>query len=145
MKAKKGFTLIELTVALAIILAVTGGVLMRFRQNEHRVLNNASRTLQADLRYVQRRAMIEGRRYGVVLERYRYRVVSLTGGTRTIRIVNFPDGVWLRSTTHTQLEYLPRGTITSGSTIWLTTGTYSQRLTSIPSSGRIRIYDIINT
>ena len=63
-----GFTLLELIIALAIIMIAGSGIFLAFRQSNRRALQNASLQLQADLRYIQRRARIEGRNFTIVFE-----------------------------------------------------------------------------
>ena len=136
----------ELIIALAIVMIATSGVFLAFRQSDRRALHNASLQLQADLRYAQRRAMIEGRRVGVIFEPAlnRYRVVS-TRPTVTLRTVYFENGVRLRYNSFPQLYFTPRGTSSSGFTIWLYNAGSWQRLTATVASGRIRIFDITNS
>ena len=145
-KRRSGFTLLELIIALALIVIVSSGVFLAFRQSDRRALHNASLMLQADLRYAQRRAMIEGRRVGVIFEPglNRYRVVS-TNPTTTLRTVYFHSGVRLRYNSFPQLHFTTRGTSSSGFTIWLYNGGYWQRLTATVAGGRIRVFDITNS
>lgn len=141
--ANKGLTLLELVIALGLITIVSGGVLMASRGTDRRHLENASLQLQADLRYAQRRAITEGRRYGVVFEpaQNRYHVI-LDRPVQTIRTVNLPGGVSILETTAPRIVFLPRGTVTEGFTIILQNGRYTQRLTGTVSGGRVRIFDI---
>jgi len=143
MKATHGVTLFELVIALGLLAIVSTGVFMSFRGNERRDLQNASLILQADLRYAQRRAITEGRRYGIIFEvqNNRYHVV-LNRPRETIRTVYFQNGVTLHETSHHSLMFLPRGTASRGFRITLHNGPYSQQLTATVSGGRIRIFDI---
>ena len=146
----RGFTLIELVIALSIIMLVSAGVSigLRNRNTDRRALQNASLTLQADLRYAQRRAIMEGRRFGVLFEpaRNRYHIVArypVSRPERIVRTVYFENGVRLQSTTGTHLMFLPRGTSSGGFTILLSNGSYWQRTTATVSGGRIRVFDIM--
>ena len=146
MKATAGaFTLIELVIALGIIMLVSGGVFLSLRNTSHRALQNASLELQADLRYAQRRAIMEGRRFGVQFEptQNRYHIIEQNGRFfHVIRTVYFENGVRLRHTTGNRLVFLPRGTSSGGFSINLSNGRYWQRLTATVSGGRIQIHDI---
>lgn len=147
-KNSGGFTIIELIIALAVIIIVTGAVFLAFRQPERRALEHASRQLQADIRYARRRAVIGGRPFAVFFEPAegiggRYRVMALYP-VEEIRAVYFTDGVRLRYSTSPQLVFHPRGTPTGGFSINLSSryGCYWQRLTSTVSGGRIEIFAI---
>ena len=143
-KVKGGFTLLELIIALAIIVIATSGVFLAFRQPERRALENASRQLQADIRYIQRRAIAEGRQFAIFLEpgENGYRITYYNPRVE-IRAVNFQNNVRLHyPSTPDRLGFLPRGTPSRSRTIELRTTRYSQRLTIVVSGGRVYIRDI---
>jgi len=69
MKNQSGLTLLEVTIALAIILVVISGMLIGNRSSsEYSSLRSAAILLQADMRYAQRRAITEGRRVGIAFD-----------------------------------------------------------------------------
>ena len=150
-KTRSGFTLLELIIALAVIMIVTGGVFLALRQPERRHLQNASLQLQADIRYVQRRSIAEGRRFGIRLDRgaNNYQVATFCYNNNVdevIRVVNFQNGVRLEYPPRGHnLIFLPRGTISgAGGPVSprLHTTRYFQRITIVPSGGRAEIQDI---
>jgi len=142
-KAEKGFTLLEVVIALAIITIISGGIFLVVRQSPRRALHNASLQLQADMRYAQRRAIMEGRRFGIEFNtaRNRYRIMA-TNPTEEIRVVYFEGRINLWYTTRTRLDFLPRGTASSGFRIRISNGRYEQQLTATVSGGRIEIFEI---
>jgi len=128
---------------MAILTILAGGTLIGLRPMGNRTLHNASLQLQADMRYVQRRAVIEGRSFGIVFniaDNY-YRIIQ-TLPERTIDTIFLPDGVRLVETSATRLMFLPRGTPSAGFRVILGRGSDTQRLTATVSGGRIRIFDI---
>ena len=143
MKRNRGFTLFELTIVLGLLTILATGLFLSTRSNYQRDLHNASLLLQADFRYAQRRAMIEGRRYGVFfnITQNRY-YIALDTPREVIRTVYLQNGVHLRETSGPRLLFLPRGTASSGFRVTLNNGPYSQQLTATVSGGRIRIFDI---
>ena len=145
-KSTSGISLLELLIVLAIFAIIGSGLVISLRQADRRALNNASLQLQADLRYAQRLAIIEGRRHGIVfeVENNRYRIIA-TAPERTIRTVYLQNGVRLVETSGDRLVFLPRGTVSGGFRINLGIGPYYQRLTATVSGGRIRIFDISTT
>jgi len=142
----KGFTLLELIIVTAVILALSGGVMMHFRGANRRYLQNSSLTLQADLRYAQRRAMMEGRRVGIQFEprHNRYHIITLNPAT-ILRTVYLENGVELYSTTGSRLMFLPRGTASAGFRIIKHNYPYWQHITATVSGGRIHVFNITRT
>ena len=139
----KGITLLELSVVLAVLLIVSGGVMIGFRQADRRALHHASLQLQADLRYTQRRAIMEGRPFGIVFDvtNNQYRIVS-ERPARTLRTEAIPNGVLLSETSAPRLMFHPRGTPTAGFRITLAYKGNTQRITASVAGGRIRVFDI---
>jgi len=148
MKRRKGFTLLELVIALMIISIISGGLFLTFRQSPRQHLENASLQLQADIRYAQRRAIIEGRRVDVFISvignYYRVRLLDGPSGIEIIRTVHTQNGVHIMQSNVERIIYYPRGTPSgvSPGTIELRNGRYRQHLTILPSGGRVRIGDI---
>ena len=157
-KTRNGLTLLELIIALSIIMAVTGGLFIAFRQPERQHLENAALQLQADIRYAQRRAIAEGRRFRVEFTRStnRYRIMALRPDEE-LRVVYFQNGVRLDFPISHHLEFLPtRGTPGDSSlnvparyrpeggsvTIRLETRRYFQEISIVPSGGRADIKPI---
>jgi Tfp pilus assembly protein FimT len=147
MKATSGVTLLELTVAMAVLMAVVGVIFVGTRgdNSDYRALQNAALTLQADLRYAQRRAVTEGRRVGIQLDpaNNRYRIITTQPLLQTLRYVYLD--VEILSTNHldNRILYLPRGTANPG-TLLLRNGRHTQRITTTLSGGQVRIHDIIS-
>ena len=145
-KLCSGFTLLELIIALAIIMIASGAIFLALRPSQKRDLQNASLQLQADLRYVQRRARIEGRRYGIQFERRynRYRIRSYIP-PRALRVVYLENGVDLNHTSADIIWFTPRGTPSQGFGINLYKSGYWQRITVSVAGGRTRVWEISET
>ena len=142
MKAHRGLTLIELAVVLAVISLITAGAVLSFRLVDRRVLENASLTLQADLRYAQRMAIIEGRNFGLFFHQDSYTISELEPNKIDIKTVMLPDGVLFQVLMIPRVYFLPRGTISTGFSVTLEKGRFFQEITGLPSSGRIDIKNI---
>ena len=143
MKQNRGFTIIELLVALALVTIVSSGIFMVFRQTPQQVTLNAALQLQADLRYAQRRAIIEGRRVAVEFDiaAQMYRIV-IVNTSEEIRRVYLHNSIRISHNIRGyRIEYLPRGTVsgTGSSTISLTIGLHTEQLTITPATGRVAI------
>ena len=147
---RRGVTLLEVAVVLAIFTVMGGAVMLGLQQTGRRTLYQASLQLQADMRYVQRRAAVAGRAYGILFElaHNQYRIVyfmgtpSLTAGTRYVRTVALPAGVHLEFVTQQRLWYHPRGTPSSGFRVILRQGNHVQHTTVSVSGGRAYIWPI---
>jgi hypothetical protein len=116
---------------------------MSYHAYERKALGDASLALQADLRYAQRMAMIEGRTWGVAFDagKNQYKVYC-AGVLAPEKTVGFTGGVRLEYVSFPDMVYLPRGTGTHGMTIKLSNGKYRQDITATVSGGRIEIKDI---
>jgi prepilin-type N-terminal cleavage/methylation domain-containing protein len=141
-----GFTLIELAVALAVMAILTGIAFGSFGWMDRKILNDTSQQLASDIRYTQRMAMIEGLRWGITIDEknnaylvMRQRPIK----AETKKTVRLSHGVRFRRVNRPSFEYLPRGTITGGFTIWLSKGKYWQRITAVPSAGRIEVKPVV--
>ena len=142
---KAGFTLVELVIAIGIMAFAGGALFAGSRGIQRRTLNNASLALQADIRRVQRMALIEGRRWRIQFYKdfNRYSIHSVPRSlAEHIYTVYLPRGVEIDFLTHHHLDYLPRGTVSSGFSIHLRSRQYVQRLTATVSAGRIAIFEI---
>lgn len=138
-----GVSLLELTVVMAVMMLVLGIALFGARAGDraHQNLNEASRVLQADIRYAQRLAIIEGERIRLIFaERERRYTLVRPSTQEVIRSVDLPQGVSVVGFVNV-LEYLPRGTVNVGMTITLRNERFSQSITITPVTGRAHIYD----
>jgi Tfp pilus assembly protein FimT len=139
-----GLTLLELAVALAVAAAVTVAALGTMRAVDRRTLDGASRMLASDLRYAQRMAIIEGRRWYVQFDvTYGRYLVRHQNPVTTVKMVELPPGVVIQNVTANQLTYLPRGTPSTGLGVWLSKGRFWQRTTVVPSGGRAQVKEMV--
>jgi len=147
---KRGFTLLELVIVLGVITIVMGGIIVATRSNDNRDLYNALVVLQSDLRYIQRRSMMEGRPHDILFERQynRYHIRIVGGGignpSSTIRTVYLPNGVTVLTITplgvNDRLAFTARGTSSHGFTVTLTNGRYLQDIRGNVGAGGTIIY-----
>ena len=146
MTKRQGFTLIELIVVLGIIAVLGGTVMGTARGMQRRTLQTASLTLQVDLRYAQRMALVEGRRWRVQFDQLnnRYTIRAMSGPPAETRTVYLPQGVeiYFLNAPNARVEYLPRGTISSAFSVILRKGPYIQTSTATVGAGRIAVRDI---
>jgi len=130
------------------LISIVGGIaLVTTSRSIHRYnLQNASLTLQADLRQMQRLALVEGRAYHITFDAVgNFYVINLmdseVAGMGTT--VFLPNGVTIHTppTTSdgTTIHYTERGTPGRGFTIVLRSGRYQQQLTRTVSGGRIEV------
>ena len=150
MKQIRGFTLLELAIVLAVISIVGGGLFLVFRQSPRRDIENAALQLQADIRYIQRQAIAEGRRYRIELNRgtNSYRILAVSPYAADIELwsANLKNNVRFsivnsRNTADSifNISFLPRGTVAGATTVTLINDYYELQLTVNVGNGRVDI------
>lgn len=146
-----GFTLIELVIVIGIIAIAGASTAAASRGIQRRTLQNASLAIQADMRRAQRMALMEGRRWRVQFEeRYnRYSIGPIPRDPNRLYIMYLPRGVYFEYLPRSSVDYLPRGTLGgtgfgtgTGFTMDLRSGRYMQRMTILPVTGRVTVFDI---
>jgi len=154
MKRNRGLTLIESVIALAVILIVSSGVFFGLSPTSraYRALDRTSRELRSNLQYVQRKAIMEGTRYGIEFDTRNNSYVVIKARTpftatqfnRDDNIIHFADGVSFVSTSRShRIIYTARGTVDGGTTITLASGPFRQEVRILVTSGRVNVRDII--
>ena len=145
---KEGLTLIELVVVLFIITIAAGGLMLGNRRGnmDYRNLRYAAYMIQTDLRYAQRRAIMEGRTFEVLFNRGlgNYSIIQRTPIV-ILRTVYLRKGVEIMGFTHIGepvLGFHPRGTPMRATTLTLASGIYTVNITVTPSGGRVKVYPI---
>ncbi|MCL1878348.1 MAG: GspH/FimT family pseudopilin [Defluviitaleaceae bacterium] len=144
MKSRAGITLLELTIVLAVFAIVAGAVLVgvNTRASDYRALQNAAVRLQADLRYAQRRAVMEGQRIGIHFDTVNNRYNIILSETREIiRTVYMDVNLFSVNYPSNTISFLPRGTAIPG-TIALRSGNLHLPITTTLSGGQVRIHNI---
>lgn len=146
----KGVTLIELIIVLSVGFILLQGCLLSLSSLDRRRLQQASVELQGDLRYAQRRAIMEGVRYKVAFDRTSdsYDVIRMEKGTNrgeTIKAVTLPDGITIYRVNISYVEYNPRGTDNRAFTVVLKKGAYMAEMTGNVGAGRVSIKSISKT
>lgn len=142
-----GFSVIELVIVLAVVMII-GVIIIPYGSAERRYIRNAAVTMQADIRYAQRMAITEGKRYQVKFNELlnKYTVQYEIAGTihyKVTKEVFLQDGVSIKSVNTDFVEYGPKGTNNKAFTLVLQNDTYSISLTANIGAGRIAIKDMV--
>ncbi|MCL2016064.1 MAG: type II secretion system GspH family protein [Defluviitaleaceae bacterium] len=143
---QKGFTLIELVVVLGILATLSGTILFTANGLQRRNIENAAIALQADLRHAQRMAVIEGRRWHVLLNTVDNSYsVGPVNDRNSHYIVHLPNGLELSHTGGADLIFQPRGSFGQGRTINLHGSNFFGGVAVVGATGRSRLLEIERT
>ena len=141
MKQESGRTVLELLLALALVISVAAAVIPGFASQDRRRLVQAARTLQSDLRYAQRMALIKATQTSVLF-RQREGAYILRGLGANGREVQLPRDVSIydvSSPTASQVIYTATGSTASPCTIVLMTDRYRLDVTVNLGAGRAEV------
>jgi len=147
---RSGFTLVELIIVLGVIAIMWFAASLSTDSLRRYTLNNASLALQADIRYAQQMAVMEGRLWrvdfdsvnnGYTIRRMPNNILDTADYRREVIL---PKGVTIdfNGRQGLFLHYTPRGTVYNAGTISLRSGSLIQTSTVVPSAGRVRIFEI---
>lgn len=140
----KGFTLIELVVSFSITVIMLGIVTVSFISLERHSLIKSAYILRTNLRYCQKNAMEEKRKYeislNVIENLYYIKRADDSGLLRTISQVKLMPGVKFQTNaTDKSIDFTPQGTTGDACTITLSTNHYYLDMTINVGCGRVYI------
>jgi type II secretory pathway pseudopilin PulG len=141
----KGITIIELIIALTLVMILSSAVFISLRQTQRRTLENATLQVQADLRYAQRRATMEGRTFGITFtSRNSYRIFFADPVRRDVSADIFlPSGASFDFNLPQSITFTPRGTAGNTFTIRIRTGSQLlQRITVTVGGARVYAHPV---
>lgn len=144
--SKRGFTMIEVVIALGIMVAFLCMTTVSMRSLERQRLVSAYRQLRVHLRMCQRLAIAEKRKHEIffdVAAKYIY-IIQYAGDDDKIvghKKFTLPEGVEIKKVSTSSnipiISYTTAGTITTGSTVSLQTNNYTLEFTVNVASGRV--------
>ena len=145
MNKRKGFTLVELIITLAVFAILLGAVFITVsrKDSSRRSIDAASDQILADIRYARQRAISEGRNVAIKFYWRNNFYVIQHSPSEPIRTVYLPDGINIcRSTGITTITYTPRGTPSRGDSIFIASEHYRARITVAVAGGRVELVSI---
>ncbi len=147
--SKKGFTLIEIVLALAVIAALGLMIAPAFSKNEQRALEKFALELRADFRYAAKMSVINGRSYSIrfYLEENYYTITSVTPHNRKEELVKRvqPNSIFFKSILLngglSTVTYSISGTLSSGAgKVTFGDKEHTMILSVLPVTGRVAVY-----
>lgn len=141
---KNGFTLIEFVISFGIAIIILGVSAVSFVSAERQKIIQSANVLQKNLRYCQKNAMDEKRKYDLLIDKtrnlYYIRRIDDYGLLRKISQVNLPSGINISTNAKgNSIAYTLQGTSSNACTIILRGRKYFLEMTVNVGSGRIKI------
>ena len=140
MNKRKGITLAELIVTLGVLTVILGVVffVVSRRDGSHREILATADQLMSDIRYARQRAIMEGEIIQIVFQGSNGRyIIRYFSGLTVIREGYLPDSVWFVHNRDRFYHFRPRGTPSSGFSIYLRSAQHELTLSVVGSGGRV--------
>lgn len=147
---EKGITLIEIVFVLLIFSIISLLILPKIHLVERYQLKSQAQTLAADLRNAQKLAISKNSSYYFTMmindNGYNIRKDSMSLGIE--KRVYLPKNIKFGEGSKDTIKYTPKGTLGGANgppagTIILTSKNYEVKITVIPATGKVKVYDLI--
>ncbi len=146
MKMRSGFTMAELVIILAVFGMIGSITLISFSDVSKRRLEAQTSKIASDIRQTARKAVIEGKKYRITFDptgnRYTLKLINEMGTLNIIKTYPLPKGHSFTINT-LNIDYSPRGTVSTGATLTMENDKYMQEVTIVPVTGRVNIKSAI--
>lgn len=146
MRRKNGFTVIELIIVISII-SILGCILVpSFHLLEKATLKKAAIELRMNILYTQRRAIKDNKRYW--LRFYNLQnvyTISSSAFSPPHKKIQLSSDIKMEEivfSTPKEIKYTIKGTTGSGGHLYLKSKNHRVKLTVMPGTGRVKIYEI---
>lgn len=141
---KNGFTLIEMTIALALSVIMFNIVAISFVSVERFRIIQCAQVLRTNLRYCQKNAIEEKRKYDIVIDTYNslyyIRRGDDSGLLRKISQINLAKGITIQTnSSDNSISYTPQGTSGDACTITFRGKYYFLEMTVNVGCGRVKL------
>ena len=141
MKLKKGFTLIEYIVVIAIIGILSATVVAASSNFVPSLkLNGSAKNLQSHLRQAQEEAITQQKQYVIRFDLAssppKYQLIKIDGGETIVRTINLPQNITVSLSsdiTDNQIAFSPDGGPSSSGDITITAGEKTKVITISPA------------
>ena len=145
-----GFALLEIVLAMSISVVVLSVGILSITSLERLKLYYSAHVLQTNLRYCQKNAMDEHRKYALTFghDQFFYYYISRAddlGLLRKISQVVLPNNIAVKIKTNAKdnaIAYTTRGTVSTPGTITLSGNNYFVEIKVNVGSGRVKIYPL---
>ncbi len=144
---KKGVTLIELIIFLAVLLILASIIAPSVESVKKRSLMSAAQQLKSDIRYAQKLAIKDTSPYEVSFfkQENQYGIYATNADKPPIKRVFLPKDVTIKfiNASNNVIGFAsPIGTVSGACTITLACDHYAVDITVAVGSGRVKVYDI---
>lgn len=146
MERENGFTVIELIIVVSLLSFLSCIVIPSFHLAERAALKQAALELKTNIRYTQKRAIQDNKRYWLRFydSQNLYTISSNVFGS-PLKKIQLSPAIQMKEivfSTPKEIKFTEKGTTGSGGHLFLKTKNFKVKITVRPGTGRVRIFDI---
>lgn len=146
MKKKDGFTLVEFIIVLSIILTIGAFIVPSFNLLERIALKNAATELKMNINYTKTKSVKERKRHWLkIFKDHNLYFVSSDAFEPHEKVIKLSKGIEIEEavfSTENTIKFTIKGTTGSGGRIYLRSENFRVKITVVPGTGRVKIYEI---
>ncbi|NLM12259.1 MAG: prepilin-type N-terminal cleavage/methylation domain-containing protein [Epulopiscium sp.] len=146
MKKENGFTLIELIIVVSMISLMSCIIVPSFHLLERVALKQAAQELKMNIQYTQKRAIQDNKRHWLrFYDSQNLYIISSNVFDSPLKKIQLSPDIKMKEivfSTSKEIKFTEKGTTGSGGHLYLQSKNFKVKLTVMPGTGRVKIFEI---